>query len=45
LPQSPSSLSEDVRALAIEHPKAAILTGLTVVIMLTAIITLISLLA
>ena|GEM_PF-5695556 len=45
IPQLPSSLSEDVRTLAIEHPKAAILAGLTVVIMLTAIVTLISLLA
>jgi len=39
------SLSEDLRAFAIQHPKATILGGLAVVTMLAAIITLISQLA
>ena len=43
--QESASLSEDVRALAVRHPKAAIVGGLAVVTMLAAIITLISLLA
>ncbi|MBG83523.1 MAG: hypothetical protein CMJ40_03130 [Phycisphaerae bacterium] len=44
-PDTSASLSEDFRAFSIKHPKATILTGIVVVSMLTAIITLISLLA
>lgn len=40
--QAEYSLSEDVRALAVRHPKATILCGLALVTMLAAIITLIS---